>query len=123
MKVCIPVAGDTGLSSAPYGHFGSAPYFVIHDTESGTTEMLSNADQEHAHGACQPLKALDGRAVDAVIVGGIGAGAIMKLNAAGIRVYRSTDGSAADHVVALREGKLKEITPDTGCQHHGGCSH
>ena len=123
MKVCIPAATDAGLSSTPHGHFGSAPYFVVYDMGSDTTEVLSNSNQHHTHGACQPLSALGGRDVDAVVVGGIGAGAIVKLNASGIRVYRAGDGSIEDNVKALREGVLIELTPETGCQQHGGCNH
>ncbi|MFC2108224.1 NifB/NifX family molybdenum-iron cluster-binding protein [Candidatus Bipolaricaulota bacterium] len=123
MKVCIPAATDAGLSSVPHGHFGSAPFFVVHDMGSDKTEILSNANQHHAHGACQPLSALGGHDVDAVIVGGIGAGAIGKLNASGIRVYRADAGSIEDNLKALREGALTELTPESGCQQHGGCNH
>lgn len=123
MKVCVPAADNAGLNSHPYGHFGSAPYFVIHDTESDATEVLGNANQEHAHGTCQPLAGFNGQQVGAVIVGGIGAGAIMKLNAAGVRVYRAGTGTIAENVAALRASKLEELTPATGCRQHGGCSH
>ncbi|RME41495.1 MAG: diguanylate cyclase, partial [Deltaproteobacteria bacterium] len=34
MKVCFPVNNDQGLESEVYGHFGSAPAFVVVDTES-----------------------------------------------------------------------------------------
>ena len=123
MKVCIPAATDAGLSSAPHGHFGSAPYFVLHDTESNTTEVLGNTNQHHANGACQPLAAFDGRNINAVIVGGIGGGAIGRLNASGIRVYQAGPGLIEDNVKALREGILPEMTPETGCRQHGGCDH
>jgi predicted Fe-Mo cluster-binding NifX family protein len=121
MKFCIPAATDTGLSSLPFGHFGSAPYFVIHDTEAGTTEVLPNANDHHAGGGCQPLAALGGRAVDAFVVGGIGAGAIQKLNASGVRVFQSGTGTIEDNVKAFNAGTLAELTVATGCQSHGGC--
>lgn len=123
MKVCIPAATSDGLDGVPYGHFGSAPYYVIHDTANNTMEVLGNANQEHEHGACQPLQALDGHTVDAVIVGGIGAGAIMKLNASDIRVYKANPGTIAENVKALDEGALIELTPQSGCKQHSGCSH
>lgn len=123
MKVCIPAATNAGLSSAPHGHYGSAPFFVIHDTETVTTEVLDNSDQHHVDGACQPLAAFDGRNINAVIVGGIGGGAIGKLNAAGICVYQAGPGSIEDNVKSLCKGELITLTPGTGCQHHGGCSH
>ena len=81
MKICFPTANLKGLESQVYGHFGSAPGFIIVDTESQAVEEISNNDLHHAHGMCQPLKALGGRVVDAVAVGGIGMGALMKLQA------------------------------------------
>ncbi len=123
MKVCIPAGSNEGLASEAYGHFGSAPFFVIHDTETGEAEILENANQHHAHGACQPLKALDGRTVDAIIVGGIGVRAITKLNASGIRVYRSAPGTIESNLNAFAHQDLLELSPDAGCQQHGGCDH
>ena len=123
MKVCIPAATDAGLGSAPHGHFGSAPFFVVHDMEAGTTEVLDNSDQHHANGGCQPLAAFDGRNINAVIVGGIGAGAISRLNASGIRVYQAEPGLIEDNVEALRKGALIELSPSAGCRQHGGCNH
>ena len=123
MKVCIPAGSQEGLASEAYGHFGSAPFFVIHDTEALSTEILENPNQHHAHGACQPLNALGGRDVDAIIVGGIGVRAITKLNASGIRVYRSAPGSIESNLNALAHQDLLELTPEAGCQQHGGCDH
>jgi predicted Fe-Mo cluster-binding NifX family protein len=123
MRVCIPAATSGGLASAPHGHFGSAPYFVIHDTVSDVTEVLDNGAEQHVHGVCQPLSKLGESSLDAVIVGGIGGRAIDKLNASGIRVYRTQDGTIADNVEALRAGRLIELTPETGCHQHGGCDH
>ena len=121
MKVCIPAATDAGLDSSPYAHFGSAPYFVVHDMEADTTEVLGNENQHHAGGGCQPLAALDGRSVDAMVVGGIGAGAIVKLNASGVRVFKAVSGTIGNNLEALSKGTLSELTVDTGCQQHGGC--
>ena len=123
MKVCVPAATDTGMSSTPFGHFGSAPYFVFHDTDARTTHVLASGNDHHAGGGCQPLAALGGQLVDAMIVGGIGAGAIQKLNAAGVRVYQSTAGSVNDNVKALQAGILRELAAASGCQGHDGCSH
>ena len=75
MKVCVPVSENKGMESVPFGHFGSAPEFVICDLESNEVKSINNGDLGHEHGKCQPLKALEGNKVDAIIVGGIGAGA------------------------------------------------
>ena len=34
MKICIPTNTDSGTESTISGHFGSAPFFMIVDTES-----------------------------------------------------------------------------------------
>jgi len=123
MKVCVPAADNVGLQSQPFGHFGSAPFFVMHDTESKETEIVENPNAAHEHGACQPVAALGGRTVEAILVGGIGARAIAKLNADGIRVYRAEPGTVEENLASLTAGQLAEITPAGGCQQHGGCSH
>ena len=89
MKVCFPVLKAEGMDSEVYGHFGSAPAFMVVETENNTTTTITNSDQHHAHGACNPLKALDNQRVDAIVVGGIGAGALTKLNQQGIKVFQA----------------------------------
>lgn len=76
MKICIPVAEYHGLNSPIYGHFGSAPCFVLMETDNMTLACLPNRDHHHVHGACNPVKAIAGAKPDAVIVGGIGAGMV-----------------------------------------------
>jgi len=123
MSICIPAATNEGLSADAFGHFGSAPFFVIHDPESQSTEVLENGNAHHAHGGCQPLAALEGRPVDALIVGGIGARAIQRLNEGGIRVYRAVEGTIASNIEKLKSGSLEEITPSAGCSGHHGNEH
>ncbi|MFH1077188.1 MAG: NifB/NifX family molybdenum-iron cluster-binding protein [Pseudomonadota bacterium] len=123
MKICIPVQENNGMESIVYGHFGSAPFFIMHDTGTGETKEITNKNQHHEHGACQPVATLGGEAVDAVIVGGIGAGAIMGLNANGIKVYKSIEGTIKNNITALEKGELSELMAHNACSHHGGCSH
>ena len=126
MKIVFPTQEDQGTNSVVYGHFGSAQAFVIVDVESGAVEGVSNANRIHEHGMCQPLAALGGKDVDAVVVGGIGAGALMKLNAAGVRVLRGTQGTIAENLSLFASGRLPELTMEHTCAGHGhggGCSH
>ena len=125
MKVCVPTQEDKGIHSIPYGHFGSAPYFIIHDTETGTTRTVANEHQHHAHGTCHPLTAIGREAVEAVLIRGIGQRAIQGLHATGIKVYQSVEGTVQSNVDALKEGQLAELTTQNACGHHrvgGGCS-
>ena len=120
MKICIPVAEYQGLESRVYGHFGSAPCFAVVDSETMTVERLSNRDKEHVHGACSPMKALAGHNIDAILVGGIGIGALLGLRAAGIKVYRAGGGTVADAISQLKAMELPEIEEDGACAGHAG---
>lgn len=122
MKVCFPVKSNEGMSSIPYNHFGSAPEFVIFDLESNDVKTIGNGDLGHEHGKCQPIKALSGEVVDAVVVGGIGKGAIVKLNSMGIKVYQAIEGNIEENINFLKSGELKEFDSNHTCN-HDGCSH
>jgi predicted Fe-Mo cluster-binding NifX family protein len=126
MKVCFAVREDNGVESTVYNHFGSAPAFIVVDTDGGAVTTVNNHDQHHVHGACNPIKAVGGLAPDVVVVGGIGAGAIQKLNAEGVKVYRSSAETVAQNLTLFKEGKLSELTIHHACGGHaqgGGCSH
>jgi len=124
MKVCFAVQTDQGLESAVYGHFGSAPAFILVDTEKKNAVTVNNRDMHHAHGQCNPIMAIGGQEVDAVVVGGIGAGALMKLNADGIKVYRSAKETVKENLDLLALDRLPELTVHHTCGgHQGGCAH
>jgi predicted Fe-Mo cluster-binding NifX family protein len=120
MKVCIPVAEDRGLESLVYGHFGSAPLFMLVDSETMSVASLGNRDQAHVHGQCSPVQALAGARPDAVVVGGIGGGALLGLRGAGIKVYRSSGGTVAQVVQQLQAGELPEMSENSACSGHAG---
>ena len=125
MKIAFPVQEDMGLESTLYGHFGSAPHFVVVDSDTRTVAALPNRDLEHEHGACRPLEAM-GTAVDAVVAGGIGGGALAGLHAAGVKVYRGVEGTVRENLEMIKAGHLPEFTPDHTCAGHGqgeGCVH
>jgi predicted Fe-Mo cluster-binding NifX family protein len=118
MKICIPVEENNGLKSQVNGHFGSSPCFVIYDTDSHETETVDNGNAHHAHGMCHPLSMLNGKKIDAVICGGMGARAVMKLNEAGIKAFRSAGGTIEALILDLKNNTLEEITPSNACNHH-----
>jgi predicted Fe-Mo cluster-binding NifX family protein len=126
MKVCFPVEDNQGVSSAVYGHFGSAPGFVVVDTKTSELTSICNSDQIHQHGACNPVAGLAGHQVDAIVVGGIGSGALHKLTSAGMRVFKAQTGSIDHNLALLRDNVLPEFHPGHTCGGHGhsqGCSH
>ncbi|MFH1563773.1 MAG: NifB/NifX family molybdenum-iron cluster-binding protein [Nitrospirota bacterium] len=119
MKICVPTQEDKGIDSVAYGHFGSAPYYIIHDTDKGETRSMVNMNQHHAHGSCNPMAALGKESIEVVIVGGIGKRAIEGLNAMGIKVYRSMAGTVHENIHALQNGSMLEFTPQDACGGHG----
>lgn len=126
MKICFPVEQSEGMQSKVYGHFGSAPVFLLVDTELQSVSEIVNRDLHHQHGACSPLKALGGASADAIVVGGIGAGALMKLQEAGIQVYRAGAHTVEDNVRLMQQGLLQILQPNQVCgghTHGGGCAH
>ena len=124
MKICFPVESDKGLNSDVFGHFGSAPLFVVFDTESKSVGTIENQDLGHVHGMCDPLKALNEKKLDAIVVGGIGAGAINKLNGMGIKVYKALNSSVQGNIELFIKNTLPEMTIDQACGGHaGGCGH
>ena len=125
MKLCFPVKIDNGLESIVFNHFGSSPLFVLIDTETNETGVINNQDLGHTHGMCNPFKALNGKIVDAIIVGGIGAGAIKKLNSMGIKVYRASDDTIRKNIDLFENNSLPELSINDACTHHGDeeCQH
>jgi predicted Fe-Mo cluster-binding NifX family protein len=122
MKVGFAVQTDQGIESKVYDHFGSAPAFIIVDHEG--KDFIYNKDLHHVHGACNPIMALDGKSVDAMVVGGIGAGALRKLNAQGIKVFGAAAPTVKENLALLNDNKLQELTENHSCRaHQGGCGH
>ena len=126
MRIAFPVTEDRGLDSPVYGHFGSAPLFMVLDSANGAFQSIGNTDAHHVHGQCQPIKALGDTPVDLVVVGGIGAGALMKLQGLGIRVFRAVEGNVQENLELLNSSKLPEFAVNMTCAGHQGgtgCHH
>ncbi len=122
MRIAIPTAATTGPGAqAPvYGHFGSAPRFVIADTEKGNFDFVENAGREHEHGQCNPFQSLQSQSIDALVTGGIGQRALMLLRQQHIKVFRAAEErTAAEALASLQAGRLREITLEDACAHHG----
>jgi predicted Fe-Mo cluster-binding NifX family protein len=111
MNICIPIKEDQGLRSKLFPHFGAAPRFLVVDTDAGRCHAVENTSRRRPHGRCWPMEVFAGAKVDAVVVRGIGAGALSKLQAAGIAVYQADQPIVEDAVVAAQAGALAPATP------------
>ena len=126
MKIAFPSQENMGLDSPVYSHFGSARFFIVIDADTGAEKTQKNGDLDHVHGQCQPLAALGDQTVDAVVVGGIGGGALRKLDNAGIATYRAVEGTVAENLKLFKAGKLPEFKMEHTCSGHhinGRCMH
>lgn len=59
MKICFPINQANDLQSIPYGHFGSAPNFLIVDSTTQDCICIDNGNLHHGHNKCQSLQALN----------------------------------------------------------------
>ena len=119
MKIAFPSNENNGIDSQVYNHFGSAKLFIITDSDNENTEVVFNQDLDHEHNNCQPLKALGRSDIDVVVVAGIGGGALRKLNASNIKVYKAVEGNVKDNLEKYISEDLTEFTPSLTCGGHG----
>lgn len=100
-----------------FQHFGHTQQFKVYDVQDGRTVSSEVVDTNGSgHGALAGV--LGALNVDALICGGIGAGAQMALAEAGIQLYGGVSGNADEAVQALAEGTLT-FDPNVQCNHHG----
>ncbi len=99
-----------------FQHFGHTEQFKIYTIEDGKVASSVVIDTNGSgHGALAGFLVRHG--VNALICGGIGAGAQSALAEAGIRLYGGVSGSADEAVDALLSGKLL-FNPNVRCSHH-----
>ncbi len=119
MKICLPTAGNNGLSEKVYNHFGSAPYFIIYDTETKSVEIVQNDNIHHSHGNCHPLGVISKYNVDVVITNGMGKRAVQLLNDAGIKAYLLNGNTVEEAIKKFESNELIELTFENACGQHG----
>ncbi len=122
MKICMPTETNLGLKSIPYNHFGTAPLFVVYNTDDASLNVIHNGDLGHEHGMCQPLKALGGHSIDVLLVGGIGQGALNKLTEMGITSYHASPLIFEENIKLLDTNKLSPFDTAHVCSSHD-CTH
>jgi predicted Fe-Mo cluster-binding NifX family protein len=115
MNVCIPVNEPQCGASPVCAHFGSAPAFLIVNTEVGTYRTVVTGGQH----MCGAIGTLQDAHVESVIVGGIGMGALNRLAAAGIQVFAAQHATVDENLAALKAGQLPLMSLDGACAHHG----
>lgn len=120
MVICIPTKNENGLNSRVYGHFGSAPFFAIFDSNSNQVQFLDNSNSNHVHGQCNPVGQLKNYNIEAVIVSGMGMNALKQLNNFGIKVYKLNVPVTVSELIKNFNNYLnEELSFEDCCTHHG----
>ncbi len=130
MKICIPVTESNGMKSSVSAHFGSAPFFVIADTETTEHTVVENKN-EHEHGQCGSFPVISSNNVQAILCNGMGRRALENLNRTSVKAFipEVICATAQDALSAFINKKCRELMPEAACSHghdndHGkGCNH
>jgi predicted Fe-Mo cluster-binding NifX family protein len=111
MRVCVTSKGPD-LSSDVDPRFGRASYFIIHDDEAGSDEVVDNEQNVNAAGGAgvQSATTVAEKGCDWVVSGHMGPKALAVLKEAGVRVATGASGTVADALQAFSEGGLDEIS-------------
>ena len=112
MKIAIPYE-----NGQVFQHFGHSAQFKLYTAEEGRitgAEVVSTDGQ--GHGALVGFLVRNG--VNVLLCGGIGGGAQMALDQAGIQLYGGVSGSADEAVATFLAGQLN-YNPNVMCSHHG----
>lgn len=109
MRLCFPIISNAGVASTMYGHFASAPQFLVVDTWDAHCTVIPNYDRHNPYGGCSPFSALRGQALDAIIVDAIGDDAVRAMNLCGFKVYRAGSLSVAENLTLFETSGLTEV--------------
>ena len=109
----LAVTYENGLI---FQHFGHTEQFKVYTVEGSELLSAEIVDTDgFGHGSLAEL--LSRLGVSTLICGGIGGGAQMALQNAGIKLYGGVSGSCDEAVKAFLAGRL-EYNPNVRCSHH-----
>ncbi|MBX3007324.1 MAG: NifB/NifX family molybdenum-iron cluster-binding protein [Melioribacteraceae bacterium] len=107
----IAVAIEKPEKSSPISEiFGRSKFFLIHNTEDDSEEIISNPFANELGGVgIQSVRFLIEKNVDAVIVKKIGINPYRFFTSANIKVYHYKDGNAHKAIHLVKEEKIEQI--------------
>ena len=111
MKIAA-TAATQDISGQLDPRFGRAKFFIVADTDTDEWASHDNAPNLNAaQGAgIQAAETAARLGAAAVVTGHVGPKAFRALNAAGIKVYLSNEGTVADAIRKFKAGELKETS-------------
>ncbi len=106
MKIAIPV-DSRGLDARVSANFGRANGFLFYDTETKAENYIENAARMARGGAgIQAAQTIVDQGAVALLTPRLGGNAADVLDEAGVKIYRSLEGTAQENVTAFAEGRL-----------------
>ncbi len=117
MRVGITLDESNGLESQVSAHFGQCAYFMLVEIENNKIKSYNIIANKMAHGGggCPAVGEMIKYKIDYIISGGMGPGAQMKFEDAGVKVF-GFNGKAKDAIEKLIKNELKKLE---SCEHHG----
>jgi predicted Fe-Mo cluster-binding NifX family protein len=109
MNICFPVKTTQELRSEIYGHFASAPLFLVVDTVTKKCRTIANCSPDKPFAGCNPFSALRGQQLDGIVVDAIGDDAVRAMNLCGFTVYQAVSTSVTENLESLENGALFEV--------------
>lgn len=120
MKIAIPV-NQKSIKSEVCKSFGTAPYYLIYDTETETSVFKDSNVVPNLEGAgIRAAQTLIDSGVRIIIAPNYGENAAKILIDSNIKVYKNIEGSAKDNIIAYKNNKLDFLADiHEGYHNHG----
>ena len=119
MKIAISSQGED-LEAIVDPRFGRCAYFIIYDTETKETEVLSNPALDAMGGAgIQAAQVIVDKGVEVVITGNVGPNAFQTLNQAKIKIFGGASGIVKNSLKKFENGELNELSNSSVPRHFG----
>lgn len=97
MRIAIPV-DEKSIKTSVCQSFGRAPYFLIYDTDSKESKFIDNSAAASQGGAgIKAAQNVVDTEVSALLTPRCGENAAEVINAANIKIYRTTDASVLQY--------------------------
>lgn len=129
MRIAVPSNQPGGLNADRSDHFGHCDLFTVIDLDEQkqVKEVSLIANGGHEAGGCLvPVQLLHQAAVQAIIVGGMGARPLQGFAEAGITVHfadRVTMKTVGEVVAGFTGDGLPVMQPGQACKGSGNCHH
>lgn len=115
MRIAIPI-NEMRMESEVCVSFGRAPYFLVYDTQSDVSNFFENPGAASQGGAgIKAAQAIVDAMAETLLTVRCGENSAKVFQGAGIKVYKTTKGSAKENIEALQKGELAPLT-----HFHGG---